>query len=55
MELTSQEKYLIELLRELKPFEKVEITKDKEGKPNCFLVKREQKILLTELLITPVK
>ena len=51
---TPQEEYLIKLLRELKPYESIEITKDKEGKPSRFLVKRSQKIMVTEICIQEV-
>jgi hypothetical protein len=34
------------MIRELKPFEVIEIVKDKLGKPDCYLVKRQQKIVL---------
>jgi len=46
MELTENEKIIIEILRELKPFEKIEITKDQSGKANYFIVHRSQKIIL---------
>ena len=47
-DLTENEDKLIEILRELKPYEKVEISKDKDGKPDYYLIKREQKIYLTK-------
>ena len=36
------------MIRELKPFETIEIVKDKLGKPDSYLVKRQQKIVLGE-------
>lgn len=42
--MTPQELQLLEIIRELKPFEVVEIHKDKLGRPNFYVVKREQKI-----------
>lgn len=47
MDLTSNEEDLIKVLRELKPFEKVEIQKDANGKPDFYILKREQKIFFT--------
>lgn len=46
MELSNSERDIIEILRELKPFEVVEITKDQMGKPDYFIVKRSQKIII---------
>lgn len=46
--LTQNEKYIIESLRSLKPFEEIKITADKQGKINNFLVLRTKKILLTD-------
>lgn len=47
MELTNNEEEIIKLLRELKPFEKVEVQKDASGKPDFYILKREQKIFFT--------
>jgi hypothetical protein len=55
MILSKQEEYLISLLRELKPYEAVTINKDKDGKPNTYLVQRSQKIMVSELSINAVK
>ena len=54
MEYSPQEQYLIDLLRSLKPYERVEITADKEGKPNRFLVIRSQKIIVSEIKIEAI-
>jgi hypothetical protein len=51
MQLTENEKEIISIIRELKPFEVVEIKKDREGKPDYYLVKREQKIILTTIIV----
>ena len=45
--MTPNEQTIIDILRELRPFETVTIQKDSKGKPNNFIVKREQKIFLT--------
>lgn len=47
MDISENEKKIISILRELKPYEKIEISKDKNGQPDYFLVKREQKVVLT--------
>jgi len=47
-QLTDNEKYIIELLRSLKAFERIEITADKGGKINNFLVIRSSKVILTD-------
>jgi hypothetical protein len=46
--LTSNEKQIIEFLRQAKPYEKIEITKDKDGKPDYYIIKREQKIFFND-------
>jgi hypothetical protein len=55
MSLSASENYLIKLLRELKPYERIEITKDKDGKPDRYIVQREQKIIVNELTITSLQ
>lgn len=46
VELNPSEKRIIQDLRTLKPFERMEIVADKEGKPASYLVTRTQKALL---------
>ena len=46
--LTDNERYLVETLRSLRPFESITITADKMGKINNFLIGKSQKILLTD-------
>ena len=48
-ELTPNEKDIIAIMRELKPFEVIEIRKDHNGLPDNYIVKREQKIHFTKL------
>lgn len=48
MNLTDNEKYIIDALRSLHPFERIEITADKLGKPNNFLIIRSTKVILTD-------
>lgn len=46
MNLTQSEIDIITILREARPFEVVEITKDPTGKPQHYLVKRTQKVVI---------
>lgn len=47
MVISEVEQEIILLLREIKPFEIIEIHKDKLGRPDFYLVKREQKIIFS--------
>jgi hypothetical protein len=53
-EYSPQEEYLLKLLRSLKPYERIEIVADKEGKPNRFLIIRSQKIMVSEIKIEAI-
>lgn len=44
--MTENEQEIIEIIRELKPFEEILIHKDQLGKPDYFIVKRTQKIII---------
>lgn len=46
MNITENEKLILEVLRELRPFETVTIQKDSNGQPDYYIIKREQKIFL---------
>lgn len=46
MVLTDVEKEIVNILRELKPFEYIQLHKDKQGKPDFYLIHREQKVVL---------
>lgn len=48
-ELTKNEIDIILIIRELKPFETIEIRKDHNGVADSYIVKREQKIHFTKL------
>lgn len=43
-ELTENEQNIIKFLRESKPFETITIQKDANGKPDYYILTREQKI-----------
>lgn len=45
-EMTANEQKIIEYLRSLKPYERIEIVADKNGKLNSFLVHRSHKEIL---------
>lgn len=42
--LTDNEQNIIKFLREAKPFETITIQKDANGKPDYYILTREQKI-----------
>ena len=46
MELTKSEQKIIEILRELKPHERIIIVKDQNGKPDHYFVERTQKVII---------
>jgi len=43
-DLTDNEKEIIKFLREAKPYETVSIQKDSNGKPDYYIITREQKV-----------
>ena len=49
MILTDTEQDIVEIMRELKPFETIEIKKDHNGQCDSYIVKREQKIHFVKL------
>lgn len=46
MELSKSEQQIIEILREIKPFEEILIVKDQTGKIGHYFVKRTQKVVI---------
>lgn len=48
--LTENEKAIIFFLRECNPYEKVIVQKDAKGKIDNYIIQREQKIILTNIL-----
>lgn len=48
-ELTQNEKDIVLIIRELRPFETIEIRKDHNGVADSYIVKREQKVHFTKL------
>ncbi len=49
MELTQNETTMLEAIRDLRPYETVSIQKDANGKPDFFIIQREQKVFLSDL------
>lgn len=49
MTLTEHEKKIIEFLREARPYEKIVIQKDSQGRADNYIITREQKIILLKL------
>lgn len=46
--MTENEQKIMDVIRELKPFETVTIQKDSMGNPDYFIIKREQKVFLNK-------
>lgn len=46
MELTVTEIQLLEMIREARPYETIQISKDKGGKANSYFVIRTQKLFI---------
>lgn len=55
IDISKQEEYVINMLREAKPYEQITITKDKNGLPDTYLVLRSQKIMISQFKIQEVK
>ena len=51
LELSPQEEYIVNVLRELKPFEVITIHKDKQGVPDSYLLQRSQKIIVSQVML----
>ena len=48
--MTPNEQKILDILRELKPFERLEIVKDQTGKPDYYIITRTQKVVLKAIL-----
>ena len=46
--ISSNEAYVLEMLRSLKPFEQLILTADKQGKVGQFLLIRSSKVILSD-------
>lgn len=51
--MTENEQKMLEVIRDLRPYETVTIQKDANGKPDYFIIKREQKIFLSDIIVKP--
>lgn len=49
--LSEQESYIIEMVREARPYEVLEIHKDKNGRPDSYFVVRTQKLVVNKIVI----
>jgi len=47
--LTKDEEYIVSMLREMKPYEVITITADKDGKSHKFFIKRSYQVMVDEL------
>jgi len=47
IEVSKSEREIILILRELKPFENINVVKDQNGRPDHFFVHRSQKIVIS--------
>ncbi len=48
--ISDNEKKILEIVRELRAYEVIEIHKDKQGRPDFYLVKREQKVIIDKAI-----
>lgn len=48
-EITQNENTMLTAIRDLRPYETVSIQKDANGKPDFYIINREQKVFLTDL------
>lgn len=46
MNLSKAEQEIIDILREAKPYEKVVVVKDSQGRPDHYFVERTQKVVI---------
>lgn len=53
--ITPGQRKLLDELATLRPFERIEIVADKEGKIDTFFVHRSSKVIITGFAIIPVK
>jgi hypothetical protein len=54
VELNPSERKIIEELRTLRPYERIEIVADGQGKPETYLITRTQKTRLTVHIFKPI-
>lgn len=47
-EISQNEWRMLEAIRDLRPYESISIQKDANGKPDYFIINREQKIFLND-------
>lgn len=52
--LSPEEEYIVSMIRDMKPFEVITITADKDGKSHKFFIKRSYQVMVDELRIEAV-
>jgi hypothetical protein len=55
MNLTEQELYILSILRETRPFEIIQITKDQLGRPDHYIVTRTQKLIVSKTSLEEIR
>lgn len=55
MNLTEQEQYILAIIREARPYEVIQISKDQLGRPNHFIITRTQKLIVSKTKIEDVE
>lgn len=50
--MTPNEQKILDAVRDLRPYETVTIQKDAHGKPDYFIIHREQKVFLVDIALT---
>lgn len=50
-ELSKNEQDIIQFLRDARPYEKITIQKDNKGQVDNYIITREQKVMLTSILV----
>ncbi len=53
--VTPGQRIIIEILSSLKPFERLEITADRDGKPDTYLIHRSSKGIVTGFTLINLK
>ncbi len=48
-EISQNEKLILDDIRDLRPFESISVQKDANGRPDFYIINREQKKFLTDL------
>lgn len=55
IKITPGQRKVLEILNELKPYERLEVVADKDGKPDTLFVHRSSKAIVSGMFVTFVK